>query len=362
MRLDSRFYPFFFFNDTATTEIYTLSLHDALPIWRLGRIPFAPARDPFNPGRFAAARVYPAPARRRQGTSDPQGPHCSAGSIAPRGRPVTKSLSSPSPPAGSQWIRSLPLQHPAFRQSLSARLAIRSSSRSRSPSREGAFDWVVFLASFTASSSASGSDAVFRKLFLGIPGQLAGHCSSSRIARISTRPCHVSENSAARPPPARLRQNTPPSPPPPRARRPCKTPPPHGGRRFRPIHPGSPGWTCTHQKKYLSVLARNSVVAGRIRTRHTEAYSDHGPGISVSQMISDWKRGPVILRWILSWNIACPSEDEKNRQRRSNRSDAVFSAASPWDTRRRSSTYSLRASSMTERSAAPKKSLAAPWP
>src|ERR1019366_5368028 len=27
---------FFFFNDTATTEIYTLSLHDALPIWRFG--------------------------------------------------------------------------------------------------------------------------------------------------------------------------------------------------------------------------------------------------------------------------------------------------------------------------------------
>src|SRR2546425_8235501 len=26
---------FFFFNDTATTEIYTLSLHDALPIWDL---------------------------------------------------------------------------------------------------------------------------------------------------------------------------------------------------------------------------------------------------------------------------------------------------------------------------------------
>src|SRR5258707_5135860 len=25
-------FPFFFFNDTATTEIYTLSLHDALPI------------------------------------------------------------------------------------------------------------------------------------------------------------------------------------------------------------------------------------------------------------------------------------------------------------------------------------------
>ena len=27
---------FFFFNDTATTEIYTLSLHDALPIWGRG--------------------------------------------------------------------------------------------------------------------------------------------------------------------------------------------------------------------------------------------------------------------------------------------------------------------------------------
>src|SRR6266487_4059676 len=30
------FYFFFFFNDTATTEIYTLSLHDALPISRWG--------------------------------------------------------------------------------------------------------------------------------------------------------------------------------------------------------------------------------------------------------------------------------------------------------------------------------------
>src|SRR5216684_8353954 len=29
---------FFFFNDTATTEIYTLSLHDALPICELERL------------------------------------------------------------------------------------------------------------------------------------------------------------------------------------------------------------------------------------------------------------------------------------------------------------------------------------
>src|SRR5256885_16308079 len=31
-RHHSIFFSFFFFNDTATTEIYTLSLHDALPI------------------------------------------------------------------------------------------------------------------------------------------------------------------------------------------------------------------------------------------------------------------------------------------------------------------------------------------
>src|SRR2546422_5908286 len=32
MILSPLFFIFFFFNDTATTEIYTLSLHDALPI------------------------------------------------------------------------------------------------------------------------------------------------------------------------------------------------------------------------------------------------------------------------------------------------------------------------------------------
>src|SRR5256885_11063918 len=35
--------PFFFFNDTATTEIYTLSLHDALPIFPYQR------EDAINP-------------------------------------------------------------------------------------------------------------------------------------------------------------------------------------------------------------------------------------------------------------------------------------------------------------------------
>src|SRR2546430_7079930 len=36
---------FFFFNDTATTEIYTLSLHDALPIYRqIRHAPLLPHR------------------------------------------------------------------------------------------------------------------------------------------------------------------------------------------------------------------------------------------------------------------------------------------------------------------------------
>src|SRR2546430_13567778 len=34
----------FFFNDTATTEIYTLSLHDALPIF-INHLPFDPPED-----------------------------------------------------------------------------------------------------------------------------------------------------------------------------------------------------------------------------------------------------------------------------------------------------------------------------
>src|SRR2546427_7766771 len=45
---------FFFFNDTATTEIYTLSLHDALPIYSVQN--FGSSRDilirmPLKPGQ-----------------------------------------------------------------------------------------------------------------------------------------------------------------------------------------------------------------------------------------------------------------------------------------------------------------------
>src|ERR1043166_4881267 len=43
----------FFFNDTATTEIYTLSLHDALPIYSRPRS--APRPDPSAPGSATRA-------------------------------------------------------------------------------------------------------------------------------------------------------------------------------------------------------------------------------------------------------------------------------------------------------------------
>src|SRR5256885_12580427 len=44
--MSPRYLFFFFFNDTATTEIYTLSLHDALPIsGRIVRLNAAPALE-----------------------------------------------------------------------------------------------------------------------------------------------------------------------------------------------------------------------------------------------------------------------------------------------------------------------------
>src|SRR5256886_17703025 len=46
------FFFFFFFNDTATTEIYTLSLHDALPI--LGAAVSRPGGDDARPRRGCA--------------------------------------------------------------------------------------------------------------------------------------------------------------------------------------------------------------------------------------------------------------------------------------------------------------------
>src|SRR2546425_11894252 len=60
----SAFFLFFFFNDTATTEIYTLSLHDALPISRSrsarrGWPRSSPRRT--APDRAGSKRESPAP-------------------------------------------------------------------------------------------------------------------------------------------------------------------------------------------------------------------------------------------------------------------------------------------------------------
>src|SRR2546422_8865330 len=70
---------FFFFNDTATTEIYTLSLHDALPISAEAGLR--------SPGRAVGRAPYSAPARWC---------HCS--------------MTAPSPPSRcSRWL--LPCRH-----------------------------------------------------------------------------------------------------------------------------------------------------------------------------------------------------------------------------------------------------------
>src|SRR2546429_7170069 len=60
------YFFFFFFNDTATTEIYTLSLHDALPIWaaRPGGAAGGPAHDQSRRRPRTAGR--PAPAGRSE--------------------------------------------------------------------------------------------------------------------------------------------------------------------------------------------------------------------------------------------------------------------------------------------------------
>src|SRR5258708_10006645 len=56
---------FFFFNDTATTEIYTLSLHDALPIWLR---PIQHAKHRWKPLRhLRQAGWRPSRSRRRRG-------------------------------------------------------------------------------------------------------------------------------------------------------------------------------------------------------------------------------------------------------------------------------------------------------
>src|SRR2546428_6627792 len=64
---------FFFFNDTATTEIYTLSLHDALPICGMrGRCPARPSTS-----RSALPMRVAAPSQCRSSSPDRSEEHTS---------------------------------------------------------------------------------------------------------------------------------------------------------------------------------------------------------------------------------------------------------------------------------------------
>src|SRR4029450_14141305 len=64
-------FPLFFFNETATTEIYTLSLHDALPICGTARGPARRRRSSRRGGRRRSAGAG-RPARSEEHTSEIQ--------------------------------------------------------------------------------------------------------------------------------------------------------------------------------------------------------------------------------------------------------------------------------------------------
>src|SRR5258708_11512924 len=85
MHYPSTHYPLFFFNDTATTEIYTLSLHDALPISPAAhRQGVRRARDRDSPLRLAP-----------RSDSVPPGEIKDKGALCQRSEEHTSELQSP---------------------------------------------------------------------------------------------------------------------------------------------------------------------------------------------------------------------------------------------------------------------------
>src|SRR3712207_7815008 len=66
-----KFY-YFFFNDTATTEIYTLSLHDALPILKNSSRGSADAASCRQPGRLSLRKPILTGLVRAEGLEPPQ--------------------------------------------------------------------------------------------------------------------------------------------------------------------------------------------------------------------------------------------------------------------------------------------------
>src|SRR3712207_8761150 len=86
---------FFFFNDTATTEIYTLSLHDALPISQGPEAEARRVRRLAAPGfvRLGRAPLRPALQRERHAALG-QGPRPLVAGGAPRSEEHTSELQS----------------------------------------------------------------------------------------------------------------------------------------------------------------------------------------------------------------------------------------------------------------------------
>src|SRR5215510_6336371 len=64
--------PAFFFNDTATTEIYTLSLHDALPIYHPNDTLSRELRQPVDGLRHRVERIRDRDDRSEEHTSELQ--------------------------------------------------------------------------------------------------------------------------------------------------------------------------------------------------------------------------------------------------------------------------------------------------
>src|SRR3712207_9329559 len=90
----------FFFNDTATTEIYTLSLHDALPI-SLPRLPTTSSRKLALPMSTAddestTARIASAWVRQQVPTQCPPPPWM----LTTAGSPVSRAAASTARPGG----------------------------------------------------------------------------------------------------------------------------------------------------------------------------------------------------------------------------------------------------------------------
>src|SRR5256885_11640820 len=84
---------FFFFNDTATTEIYTLSLHDALPICSSPGQVGSPERGP-DDGGGEDTRWWPSVSGSRCCAPWPRTSHFCAATAAPADRKSTRLNSS----------------------------------------------------------------------------------------------------------------------------------------------------------------------------------------------------------------------------------------------------------------------------